>query len=363
VDYSVSAELEPPVGVTELDALQQEGVASILDRHLALVEGVSGPDGTSIDVLDFHVAVHSRGANVVLSLEAPSLMAAENAAASVLNEMISENELLTGWLVTNPEVQLTEDEFNERLAAAGLESVESNGEVQPELSAAVEEALEGQQPAMTADQWRTELLKFAPQLRAFSPRDFAPGQPEELNRLASGALVHAIRVVTDEIFYDELALAINNATVADAIGLLVLEELPPCYDHRYDSAFARAFLLASSMVATRLTSPDWRPPRTVAEALALQLFINEARVVLEATELLSWDGSEPLFAEFSRQAFAELNPAELYEVEVPVTDGGAESSARAKQTEAGLRAHGLAYEQWFIPRDGAAGMHPYLPFE
>src|SRR5690606_190601 len=219
------------------------------------------------------------------------------------------------------------------------------------------------QPAMTADQWRTELLKFAPQLRAFSPRDFAPGQPEELNRLASGALVHAIRVVTDEIFYDELALAINNATVADAIGLLVLEELPPCYDHRYDSAFARAFLLASSMVATRLTSPDWRPPRTVAEALALQLFINEARVVLEATELLSWDGSEPLFAEFSRQAFAELNPAELYEVEVPVTAGGAESSARAKQARAGLRALGVAYKQWFIPRDGAAGMHPYLPFE
>src|SRR5690606_42095160 len=128
-------------------------------------------------------------------------MAAENAAASVLNEMISENELLTGWLVTNPEVQLTEDEFNERLAAAGLASVESNGEVQPELSAAVEEALEGQEPAMTADQWRTERLEFAPQLRAFSRRDFAPSQPEEVNRVASGALVHAGAAGTDGIVY------------------------------------------------------------------------------------------------------------------------------------------------------------------
>ncbi|WP_433871695.1 hypothetical protein [Saccharopolyspora sp. CA-218241] len=356
----MTAELEPPVGAVTLDALQQEGIAAVLDRHLALVEGVSGPGEADIDVLDYRITAHPTGANVVLALDAPSLLAAEQAAASVLDELVGESEVLTGWSVAHPEVRITEDEFNQRLAAAG--------EVRPddELEAAVEEALEhtAETPrTMDVEQWRTRLTELSAQLRAFDVDTFAgPGEPAERARLAAGALVHAVRVVTDEVFFDELALAINNATVADAVGLLVLEELPPCYDNRYDSLFARSFLLASAAVAARLTEPGWTPPRSVAEALALRLIVNEARVVLEAAELVGWDTSGPVFAAFADQAFGDNAHEELYEIDLPrPEDADDETTVQVGKLEAELRSRGLAFDQWFDPRDDdRAGLHPYL---
>src|ERR1700754_1792249 len=62
VDYVVTAGLAPPVETPELDALQREGVAALLDRQLALVEGVVGPDDKDIDVLDYRITVHPDGA-------------------------------------------------------------------------------------------------------------------------------------------------------------------------------------------------------------------------------------------------------------------------------------------------------------
>ncbi|WP_246154296.1 hypothetical protein [Saccharopolyspora hirsuta] len=350
----MTAELTPPNGVVELDPLQQEGIAAVLDRHLALVEGVSGPGDADIDVLDYRITVHPAGASVVLALDAPSLLAAEDAAASVLDELIGESDVLAGWSVAHSEVRITEDEFN-RLAASDEAS-----DVVDELEAAVEEALEtSAEPAMDAEQWRARFLGLAPRLRAFGPEAF--GGPGEPATLAAGALVHAVRVVTDEVFYDELALAVNNATVADAVGLLVLEELPPCYDHRYDAFFARAFVLASTPVAERLTGASWTPPRSVAEALALRLFVNEARVALEAAELMSWDDSEAVFEGFAARAFGDLDTGELYEIDLPLAgEVEPETAAQAAKLEAELHSRGLAFDQWFAPRDGNPAQHPYL---
>jgi hypothetical protein len=354
VDYAVTAELEPPAGVVELDALQQEGIAAVLDRHLALVEGVSGPGDTDIDVLDYRITVHPTGANVLLALDAPSLLAAEEAAASVLDELIGESEVLTGWLVAHSEVRITEDEFNQRLAAAG------DVDADDALEAAVEEALDtSAEPTMDVEQWRARLVELAPQLRSFEASAFGVEAGEQA--LPAGALIHAVRVVTDEIFYDELALAVNNATVADAVGLLVLEELPPCYDHRYDAFFARAFVLSSAAVAVRLTESTWTPPRTVAEALALRLIINEARVVLEAAELMTWEDSESVFSAFAGRAFGDIEHDELYEVDLPLAaDAEPDVLERVTKVEAELHARGLAFEQWFVPRDGNPAHHPYL---
>ncbi|RRO15759.1 hypothetical protein EIL87_17315 [Saccharopolyspora rhizosphaerae] len=353
MDYAVTAELAPPAEVVELDPLQQEGVAAVLDRHLAMVEGVSGPGESEIDVLDYRITVHQGGVSVLLALDAPSLQAAEEGAASVLDELIVETELLLGWTVAESAVRLTEDEFNERLAAA--DEVDADGELQ----AAIEEALEtSAEPAMDAEHWKRRLDDLAPRLQAFGPSAF--GIEGEGATLAAGALVHSVRVVTDEIFYDELALAVNNATVADAVGLLVLEELPPCYDHRYDAFFARSFVLASAAVAARLTEPAWTPPRSVAEALALRLIINEARVVLEAAELMSWDDSEPVFDAFAARAFGDVEHDELYEVDVPLAgEAEAEVVEKAAKVEAELHNRGLAFDQWFLPTDGGS-YHPYL---
>ena len=355
VDYAVTADLEPPAEVDRLDPLQQEGIAAVLDRYLAMVEGVSGPGDGDIDVLDYRITVHHTGANVLLALDAPALAAAEEAAASVLHELIGDSEVLADWSVAHSEVRLTEDEFNQRLAAA------ENSDT--ELEAAVEEALDTSvtEPAMDVEHWRTRLIELSGQLRAFPPETFGDAPNHSSGQIAAGSLVHGIRVVTDELFYDELALAINNASVSDAVGLLVLEELPPCYAHRYDSHFARSFLLSSAAVASRLTAPGWDGPRTVAESLALRLIVNEARVVLEAAELMDWTTSGAVFAQFTEQAYGDLPHEDLYAIDfglngrdelVPVS--------HADEVEEALREQGLSFEQWFRTRGEPAGQHPYL---
>lgn len=364
MDYVVTAELEPPVEAKALDPLQQEGVAALLDRQLALVEGVSGPEDDDIDVLDYRITVHPDRASVVLALDAPSLLSAESAAATVLDELLGEIELLTGWTVAESEVRITEDEFNQSLAAA--DGVAATGETDSDsaLEAAIEEALESSEedePALDTEHWRKKLAESAPQLRAFDLGAFTldGADDTEQAQLAAGALIHAVRVVTDEIFYDELALAINNASVSDAVGLLVLEELPPCYDHRYDSLFARAFLLSSAAVAAHLAEPGWTAPRCTAEALALHLFINEAQVLLEAAELMEWSQSDAVFAGFLGRALHDTDHEKLFELDFDATD-----EADLTRIDDELRARGLAFEQWFHPRTtdtgAAGGLHPYL---
>ncbi|MCX2734405.1 hypothetical protein OOZ19_29520 [Saccharopolyspora sp. NFXS83] len=359
MEYVVTAELEPPVTAQGLDELQQQGVVALLDRRLALVEGVTGPDQADIDVLDYRISPSADRATVVLVLDAPSLVSAEWAAATVLDELLGEIELLSGWSVADSKVRITEDEFNLSLAAADVRTPDDSSA----LEAAVEEALESSavEPALETKHWRETLLECAPRLRALGADAFAAdGASESAGRLAAGALIHAVWVVTDEIFYDELSLSINNATVDEAQGLLVLEELPPCYDDRYDSAFARAFLLASAAVATRLSEQVWTPPRCVAEALALRLMMHEAQVLLEAAGLLEWAESTPIFAKFTAAAFTDTSHEELYEVDIRLDENSAEPLL--SELETGLRDRGLAFDQWFGKRDGAPGLHPYLQF-
>lgn len=376
MDYVVTAGLEPPVHSRELDQLQQQGVMSVLDHQLGQVEGVAGPENEDIDVLDYRIEVHTGGATVMLALDAPALPTAEEAAATVLNELLGETAALADWTVGRSEVRITEDEFNQSLAAAADES-EGLSDAERQLEAAIEEVLEGSEDdvveVMDTGHWRAKLLELAPRLRAFDETAFtAEGDPDpEHARLAAGALVHAIGVVTDELFYDELALTINNATVDEAVGLLVLEELPPCYQSRYDARFVRSLILASSVVATKLAEGDWARPRTVAEVLALRLFLNEARVVLEAAELMDWDRSRPVFAAFAARAFADTAHEELFEIDFPITpqeDVAGVEVSRVREVEEALRARGLAFDQWFRRRDttgddDTAGVHPYTTDE
>lgn len=363
MDYVVTARIEPPLEQTGLDPLQQEGVAAVLDRQLALVEGVAGPSEEDIDVLDYRITVQSDSASVLLAMDAPALTAAEQAAATVLNELLAESDLLGSWTVADSEVRITEDEFNQSLAGAESDAPVGLG-VASELEAAIEDALEEapQAPAAHAEHWHHKLGGLAEQLKAFDLGEF--GENEREAKLVAGALVHAVQVVTDELFYDELALSVNNASADEADGLLVLEELPPCYEHRYDALFTRALLLSSAAVATRLTGSTWVPPRTVAEALALRLFLNEARVLLEAAELMSWERSGTALAGFGERAFAGISCEELYEVDVPLVDDSEDerTSAAVQEVESKLRGQGLAFDQWFEVRADAdeGGAHPYL---
>lgn len=393
VDYVVTAGVQPPAGAAALDALQREGVAAVLDRQLELVEGVAGPGEVDVDLLDYRITVQADRASVELVVDAPSLDVAEQAAATVLAELVSEAEPLLGWTVADSEVRITEDEFNESLAAA-----EALGEPMglagdgASLEAEVEDAMSGvrgaaaAEPGLDPEHWRAKLAELASQLAAFGPAAFEPAEqapgapvanghasglheegegPGDEALLAAGALIHAVRVITDEIFYDEMALAVNNANVDEAADLLVLDELPSCYYRRYDARFARAFLLASAAVATRLTEPEWVPPRCVAEALALRLIIREARALLADAQLVDWDAGEPLFSAFADLAFADATYERLYDVETTLPAAQQPRTDDEAKVEDKLRAGGLAFEQWFrLSAGGGAeptgSLHPYL---
>ncbi|MGJ7909270.1 hypothetical protein ACOQFL_22665 [Actinopolyspora sp. H202] len=388
VDYVVTAGLRPPVDISKLDPLQQEGVVSVLDHQLGRVEGVAGPEEEDIDVLDYRIEVGPDGSTVMLAVDAPSLSAAENAAANVLREILLDSQVLEHWTLTHSEVKITEDEFNESLAAAEQHSGGQLSEADERLQAEVEDAFEQAGlpesepwrtgPAGTAEarspsaespeteNWRIRLHELSDRLRAFAATAFdQSGADEQRANLAAGALIHAVSVVTDELFYDELALTVNDATADGAVGLLVLEELPPCYQHNYDARFTRSLLLCSAAVATRLTGTRWQPPRCVAEALALRLFINEARVVLEATELMSWDESAPLFESFAAHACPDNAYEELFAVETIAVErsDAPEESVTGEAVEQRLRTRGLAFDQWFNKYEDAGsgtGQHPYL---
>ncbi|HEY8371222.1 MAG TPA: hypothetical protein VIL00_00620 [Pseudonocardiaceae bacterium] len=328
MDYGVMAILVPPVGMPELDELQRAGVTALLDGHLAQLEGATGPDGSEIDLLDYRVVSRPDGADVHLTLEAPSLVVAEEAAAAVLDDILDSTGLLAEWSVTDCQVRLSEEEFQESF----------HGPAPTEETPAALPPVE--QPDVDATRWQERLLAAAEQFRAFDVDDvFAPGGrdggPDQVARLAAGALMHAVTVITDGLFYDAALLAENYVTVADSQGqgLIVLEDLPPEYADRYDALFTRKFLLASAAVATRLAAPDWVPPNCPAEARALRLFVTEARVILDSADLVPWDESEELYTRFLRH----------------VLDGVDEDRP---------------FEEWFLPYpDRVPGLHPYLSHE
>lgn len=385
MDYVVTAGLRPPVDISKLDPLQQEGVVSLLDHQLGRVEGVAGPEAEDIDVLDYRIEVGPDGATVMLAVDAPSLQAAETAAANVVQEVLADSQVLEHWALTHSEVKITEDEFNESLAAAEQKAGEPLSEADARLQAEIEEAFEQAEiPETTSwqqreessaereqlvpsgsepetEHWRDRLRGLSERLRAFTGAVFGrPEHGDQRAEVAAGALIHAVSVVTDELFYDELALTVNDATADGAVGLLVLEELPPCYQHNYDARFTRSLLLSSAMVATRLTGGFWRVPRCVAESLALRLFVNEARVVLEATELMSWDESEPLFEEFITHACPDRAYEELFTIDSAAEEESGSSAEHVESVEQRLRDRGLAFDQWFNRAgDSEFGEHPY----
>ena len=94
MSYVVTVETCLPDGADELDALQQVGASALLERGFDAVEGIEGPDGVEVDVLETIVAVHPRGSIVKVFVHAPSLETAEDAVGSVAAEVLERSELL-----------------------------------------------------------------------------------------------------------------------------------------------------------------------------------------------------------------------------------------------------------------------------
>jgi hypothetical protein len=300
MDYQLKAEVAPPAGTPELDALHRHGVVSLLDEQLDLLAGIEGPDGVEIEPLDHEVTAHAGGASISWLVEAPALAFAEEAARAVLTELLERTELLAAWTVQSCEVTVSDEDLETAL------------ENEPEEEFEFDEPLELNNDER--DERRDLLLGAAELVQALGTDAFGgnDGVPAEQAELVAGALAEAVVVVIDELFEDVQILDDDDTTADQHEGLLVLDELPGAFADQYSAWFAKRFLIATVIVGQRLTEPEWTPPQCVAEALALHLLKARAQDELTSTGLLDEEVLKRAFTAFDEHAFENLEHEGLY---------------------------------------------------
>jgi hypothetical protein len=366
MDYGVSIELTPPSETPHLDPLQAEGAGSLLDRLLEQLDGADAEDGDSQVFVTRHwVGAHPEGAIVLLVLDADSLDVAESAARDILREILDHSEHLAGWAITKCEVG-----FNERFVDAGLQAADGPGAPPADPAERArwlaEQNPTSAEPADTDEEidWRQYVIDHASQLRAFdldvfdtsdSDDESSGEEPDDTAKLAAGALIFASSLVIDELFQDIKTLAENNGSVADSDDVfMVLDDLPERFAQHYNGRFARQFLVATVMITARLTAEEWTPPASIAEALALHIVVENAKVLLDGHDLLDDDVSlEHLFNGFDDAAYEDVDHELLYRRDL---DGFEDD----QDITSSLRMADMRVGAWFHPlADSDATVHPF----
>jgi hypothetical protein len=305
MEYQLKAEVAPPAGTSELDALHRHGVVSLLDEQLDLLAGIEGPDGVEIEPLDHEVAAHTGGASIKWLVEAPALAFAEEAARVVLTELLERTELLSDWTVRTCEVTVSDEDLETALEDEPAEDEAGSGDDVVELVELSEDELDERRELLYAD----SDLVTALGTDAFGTED---GVTADQAKLIAGALAEAVTVVIEELFDDIQALEDDDTTADQHDELLVVDELPKAFADQYSAWFAKRFLIATVIVGDRLTEDEWRAPTCAAEALALHVLKARARTELTATGLLDEDTLKRSFAAFDEQAFDDLEHEALY---------------------------------------------------
>jgi hypothetical protein len=302
MEYQLKAEVAPPAGTSELDALHRHGVVSLLDEQLDLLAGIEGPDGVEIEPLDHEVTSHAGGASISWLVEAPALAFAEEAARAVLTELLERTELLSNWSVRTCEVTVSDEDLATALEDEPVEDLDVDAAELVELS---EDEL---------DERRELLLTESELVTALGTDAFGTdeGVTADQAKLVAGALAEAVVVVIDELFDDVNALDEDDTTADQHEELLVIDELPEAFADQYSAWFAKRFLIATVIVGERLTEDEWRSPTCPAEALALHVLKGRARTELAATGLLDEDTLKLAFAAFDENAFDDLEHEALY---------------------------------------------------
>jgi hypothetical protein len=356
--YPVQVDIKAPAGVGELDPLQREGVASLLDGRIAAIASIQGPDEMRVDIEDYRVAVYPSGALLLVLADAPALEFAEEAVRQVVASVLQETELLADWSVVKARVELNDELALESLAAA--EGPNAPPADPRERTSGLDAALPAAEPGLPVekrDQVRAKIDRGADLLAAFGPADFGVDEGEDAHgdgggerrpfavprdkaRLAAGAIVYAIGILIDELFQDIEALAGPTGTTADAAGCIVLGDLPPRYADQYTGMFAKRFLVTVVSLTARLTAPGWAAPASVAEELALRLLIEQAEVVLDLYDLADHETARALAA-FRDAAFEDLDSEDLYDDEGDDDAGNLDADA------------------WFAPFDETRSAHLY----
>ncbi|MET0132652.1 MAG: hypothetical protein ABW215_03575 [Kibdelosporangium sp.] len=311
MEYQLKAEVAPPSGTPELDALHRHGVVSLLDEQLDLLAGIEGPDGVEIEPLDHEVTAHPGGASISWLVEAPALAFAEEAARAVLNELLERTELLSTWAVTTCEVTVSDED----LATALENEPEEDTEEELELIELTADELEERRNLLLAEGELVQALGTD----AFGTND---GVTPEQAVIVAGALAEAVVVMIDELFEDVKALDEDDTTADEHDELLAIDELPDAFADQYSAWFAKRFLIATVIVGARLTEDEWTPPQSIAEALALHLLKGRALDELTSIGLLDEDVLKRAFAAFDEHAFDDVEHEALYaeEAEGSVVD-------------------------------------------
>ena len=347
MEYHLVAEVVPPCDTPDLDALQRQGVVSLLHEQLDLLAGIEGPDGMEIEPLDHRVTARPDSASITWIVDAPALSFAEEAAHHVLDELLERVELLDGWTVTRCEVTVSDEDLATALA-------EDTRDFDTELATASDVDL---------DQRREELLRNATRLRAFGMDYFGFDRfdqpdggagPDTLGAaLCAGALMRAVEVLTEELFQDVRTLEETDAT-ADLVDLWVIGELPRRFAHCYTALFAKKFLVVTAILGHRLTIPGWTPPLSTAETLALHVLKSRAVHQLQLEGLLDEERIKRAFSAFEEHAFDDLSHESLYEDE-------GRDSPQADIDPLPEIDDVPDVDGWFHPLDGIGqGLHPYL---
>ncbi|MFI6579672.1 hypothetical protein [Embleya sp. NPDC050493] len=291
--YPVNVDVVPLETYPDLDELQRLGVGALLSDGLESVEGFEEADGVGVDLVDYRVTPRSDGAAVLMSVDAPTLEAAERTARQMVLAVLEASVLLADWRVVRSEVQLHEELVYESLLAA-------DGPDAP----AGDPALRARRP-MPEERLRIE--RQAAGVRAFGldafgcePDTAQPDVPEEKARLAAGAVAGSVGVLVDLLFTD-----LVNLREADGASFFVLDALPIL-----EEGFVRRFVVAAVTVTGRLGGNEWAPPACFAEEMALRLLVDQAASLLERHGLYD-DDVEAAFVTFSDAASDDPESVEL----------------------------------------------------
>jgi hypothetical protein len=300
MDYQLKAEVAPPAGTPELDALHRHGVVSLLDEQLDLLAGIEGPDGVEIEPLDHEVTAHAGGASIIWLVEAPALAFAEEAARAVLTELLERTDLLATWTVQSCQVTVSDEDLEIAL--------EEEPADEDDLMAEIEHVeLTGEE----RDERREQLLAEGELVRALGTDAFGGDDGVSAEQVA-GALAEAVVILIDELFEDVKALDEDDTTADEHEELLVLDELPVAFQDQYSAWFAKRFLIAAVIVGQRLTEDEWTTPQCAAEALALHLLKGRAQEELVSTSLLDEETLKRAFTAFDGHAFEDMEHEALY---------------------------------------------------
>lgn len=353
----MSVDTSLPKGARELDALQRQGVLSLLRDGLDSIEAVEGPGGLSIEIVDDIVAVHPEGALLKLFVDAPALELAEDAIREVAGALLARSELLADWQVTKCEVELHAELAQESLDAAGGPDAPPADPRERARWHAEDGTAEAGPGRPEAEAMRARLRSLAPRLRAFSPVTFGhlkPGSGDAAERrvsrpdaeLAAGALVHAGGLLVDDLFQDVTALVGSGTSATESDGvLMVLDKLPRRFAAEYTPHFAKRLAVTAVSLTTRMTRPGPVRLSCVAEQLLLRLLLAEARAVVDTHGLLD-EGVRSAWAAFAAEVYEGADHDRLYR---PVPPGAGQDPDPADG--------GVA--DWFTPFDPDRYVHPY----